>query len=486
MPTDVVELFLGQVAARPDHAAVVDAGRTYSYGEIGALAGRLAGRLSALGPHPRVAIHAPAGAFAYAAMMATLMAGGIYTPLNVSAPPLKRRRCVVQFRPDAVISTMADTPSVLEGVAPCLVIDPATVGGPVLSAPRPSHDLAYVMFTSGSTGAPKGVMVGRAALANYVGWALRAMAVTPDDRWSQHPNIGFDLSVLDIYGALCGGATLYPLDDAERRFMAGLAVKRHGLTIWNSVPSVVDLMVATRQLTADNMASLRLMTFCGEALLPAQVDAIFAARPDLTVHNTYGPTEATVSCTLLPLRAGQPRATGPTIALGQAIDGMAIHLVGGSDDGEGEIVIAGPQLAAGYWEQPEATARQFRMIDLGRGPERAYFTGDWGERRDGHLFFRRRIDTQTKISGYRVELDEINAAIRECGYTAACVVAESDLHAFVETIDPDFSGDDLAERLVDRLEPHLIPRWFHRCEALPRNANDKVDLGALIERLATL
>jgi D-alanine--poly(phosphoribitol) ligase subunit 1 len=478
---DVVELFLSHVADRPDHAAVVERGVTVTYGELGERVCRLAAIIARHGPHPKVVIHAAAGMPAYAAMLATLMVGGYYAPLNLGAPLAKQRSIVAQFQPDVVVSAASGADELLAGLAPCAVVDAAPESGaPLLLNPRVAHDLAYVIFTSGSTGAPKGVMVRRAGLTNYISWVLRAMAVTPVDRWSQHPNIGFDLSVLDIYGALCGGATLYPLDANERRFLSGVAIKRYQLTIWNSVPTVLDLMAASQQLTADNLRSLRLMTFCGEPLLPAHIEGIFAARPDLLVHNTYGPTEATVSCTLLGLdRLDHAGAAGASVAIGDPIDNMGVHLVGGETPNEGEIVITGPQLAAGYWNLPDATERQFRSLELASGSQRAYFTGDWAERRDGHIFFRSRMDMQVKVNGYRVELDEINNAIRDCGFAAASLIIDKELHAFVQAPVGTFCPDSLAGMLTDKLEAHFIPQWFHRCDHLPRNANDKIDTSAL-------
>ena len=270
--------------------------------------------------------------------------------------------------------------------------------------------------------------------------------------------------------------------DNEARLMPGTVVRQNALTIWNSVPSVIDIMRRARQLTHRNLASLRLMTFCGEPLLPAHLDAIFEAHPDVVVHNTYGPTEATVSCTLLRLDRNTYReACRSTVAIGEPIEGMSISLRGSESGDEGEIVLTGPQLAAGYWNDAKATAAAFRDIETGDGARtRAYFTGDWAKRIDGKTYFANRVDFQVKINGFRLELDEVNAAIRKLGFTGcACAMVGGKLHAFVE------SGDGLGDSalrggLESFLEPHAIPKHFHFIRALPRNANDKIDLKALI------
>ena len=267
--------------------------------------------------------------------------------------------------------------------------------------------------------------------------------------------------------------------------MPAMAIRKNRLTIWDSVPSVVDIMRHGRQLTAENLASLRLMTFCGEPLLPDHLDAIFQARPDLCVHNSYGPTEATVSCTLIRLNAGNYQAAcSSSVAIGEAIDGMEVHLVGGDTPDEGEIAIVGPQLALGYWNNPAATEAAFRPLVVDGQPRRAYFTGDWAMRVDGKIYFRSRIDFQVKINGYRLELDEINAALRKSGFVAAATaLINHELHAFIETAG-DVDETALRQSLSSLLEPHAVPKFFHPLAHLPRSANDKVDVKALIHAFA--
>ena len=353
------------------------------------------------------------------------------------------------------------------------------------------HRLAYVLFTSGSTGLPKGVSVSRAALDHYVAWVAANFAMAPADRVAQHPNLAFDISMTDMFAALCHGAALVPLTAPADRMMPARFIARERITVWNSVPSVVSLMMQAQAVTRDNLASLRLMNFCGEPLLRDQLDAIFAARPDLLVQNTYGPTEATIAMTCLPLRARDyARLCGASVALGAPIPGMDIVLAGGAHRDEGEIVIVGPQLAEGYWQDAAKTAAAFRMIDTPSGPQRGYHTGDWAERRDGHLFFKERIDFQVKVLGYRIELDEVAAAIRDCGWPVAVVFKRGDtLAALVETV-PGQAFDEPALRaaLALRIEPHAVPAVIAVVPHMPRNDNDKLDrkaAAALFEAMAT-
>lgn len=471
-------LALGESQA--NHPAVVDSGRTTTYAELTRFVRRVADRITAAAERPRVLIHLSQGMEAYAAMFATHMAGGCYTATNVRSSPARNTAVCRRFEPEVLVST-AELADSLAPTNACL-IDIANLGGHAgLETVQPEHELAYVMFTSGSTGEPKGVMVSHESLAHYIDWAITAMDVGPGDHWSQHPSISFDLSVLDIYGALSSGATLHPLDNDRDRLVPADFIRRRRLTIWNSVPSVIDLMIRARHVTAERLASLRLMTFCGEPLLPHHLEAIFEAKPDVLVHNTYGPTEATVSCTLAKLTStNYPDYANDSVAIGEAIPEMQMFLRGGNSPDEGEIVLAGVQLAKGYWKDSESTLQQFRTLRLDSEEEcRAYFTGDWGVRHDGKLFCVGRIDRQVKIKGHRLELGEVDAALRTCGADAACTVAiDGALYSFIAA-DSRFDLNDLRRRAAGILPHHAMPAELFVIEELPRTDNNKIDFGAL-------
>jgi acyl-coenzyme A synthetase/AMP-(fatty) acid ligase len=229
------------------------------------------------------------------------------------------------------------------------------------------------------------------------------------------------------------------------------------------------------------MASVRVMTFCGEALLPRHVAAIFnACRDDVFVQNTYGPTEATVSCTevVLPRERWQEMAGG-SIALGAPISGMEIHLVDND-----EIAIAGPQLARGYWRDSDSTARAFVTRNIDGVAKQVYLTGDRGEYRGEHLYFVERLDHQVKIHGHRIELGDIDAALQSCGFAEACTVhVAGRLHAFV--IAKREQIEDLRERLRSILPDYAIPSEIIPLDCMPLNANDKIDRAALAAMVAS-
>lgn len=475
--TDVVDLFLAAAAKHPHRPAVVAGGRTTSYAElerrVRAFAGRFAERTE-----PRVLLALPQQADAYAAILGTALAGGYHTPLNLAAPLAKMERIAGLLQPDFIVGAGPLASALAQAAPNAQAIDPAALKEHGLFAGNGErHRLAYILFTSGSTGLPKGVMVPREGLSNYVRWINAQFAMTADDRVSQHPNLAFDISMTDIFAALCHGAALHPLSERDRLLPARF-IAREEITVWNSVPSVVSLMMQAGEVTPRHLGSLRLMNFCGEPLLREHCDAIFAARPDLLVQNTYGPTEATVAMTCLEMRAGNYRQfCGASVALGDSIPGMGLHLVGGSHPDEGEIVLTGPQLADGYWKDAEKTAAAFRTVETPSGLCRGYHTGDWAERRDGQVFFKERIDFQVKVLGYRIELDEVAAAIRDCGWPVAVVFKRGDALAAVIERTPDRPFDESALRaaLGKKLEPHAVPAAIAEIERAPRNDNDKLD-----------
>ena len=479
---------LFQAAARDPSAIAIDEGQggVTDYATLARRVRRLAHVFAEWTSAPRVLIYMPKQADAYAAMFATLMAGGCYTPVNAGISMERVRHIMRTLRPDVVLTNRAfweDRPLLATeaGGAAVLFAEEISTGGEELRAPLPPHRLAYIMFTSGSTGLPKGVMIPRRALEHYVRWVLKELDIRPSDRCSQHPNIGFDVSVTDIFGALCAGATLVVINSELERLFPARAIRERHITVWNSVPSVVSLMMRAGQVSAEYLRSLRLFVFLGEPLLPEHLDAIFHARPDLPVYNTYGPTEATVAVTAIRLTAENYREhCRQYAALGAPFGCNRVFLAGENEAGEGEIVIAGPQLADGYLNDEDKTSAAFRPLPE-RGIDRAYFTGDLGRRVNGDLHFISRIDFQVKIHGHRLELGEVDAALRKVGLGNVASIAHDDqVIAFVEGRSAVLDKPEELRRALRRyLEDYAIPAKFVVIDNLPRNANDKIDVKEL-------
>jgi D-alanine--poly(phosphoribitol) ligase subunit 1 len=479
--SDALDQFFARARERSRHLAVVWNGESVTYASLARHARCLA-RVFARFPEPRVLIALPSGAEAYAAMLAAGLAGGYYTPVNVDSPLLKLRRIVRQLQPDIVVGYGDLAASLLAEAPGAVQVRPADAPDtPLGDGERRRHPTAYVIFTSGSTGAPKGVVIPRIALDHYVAWMRGSRMFGADDRASHYANIGFDFSVMEIYGALCAGATLFPVLGRGDRLFPARMIAREKITVWSSVPSVVSLMMRSDGVTADNLGSLRWLNFCGEPLLPQQLRAIFRACPHVVVQNTYGPTEATVSMTSLVITAADYEgACRSSVALGEPIPGMGLHLVGGRHADEGELVITGPQLASGYWQDPERSAERFREVAHGSSSAIGYFTGDWAERHAGHIFFKGRMDFQVKVKGVRVELDEVAAALREIGWPVVCVLSRGDhLVAAVEHGAAPFDQRAVTDALAARLDDAAVPRSVLPIDQMPYNENGKIDREAV-------
>jgi D-alanine--poly(phosphoribitol) ligase subunit 1 len=481
---DLLDRFLDVAARHGDRVAVRTRTGDTSFAELATLAGKFATRFSAI-PSPKVLVAYDQGLDAYAAMLGTMLAGGFYAPINVSAPREKVAAICKSFQPALIVGDESVL-SELSEVAPQAV----RIGLPEIHAAdafqrkAARHSIAYVMFTSGSTGEPKGVVISHAALAHYLDWVIDSGLFQATDRVSQNTNIAFDVSVLDIFGALCAGAMIVPFVSRGDRLMPAEGIHEHAITVWVSTPTAVSVMMRLKQLTSKNLASVRRFFFVGEPLLETHVNAIFSACPAAEIWNAYGPTEATVTVTCLKMTAGSyASAVTTSVAFGTAIPGMELHVLGGDSAEEGELVIVGPQLAEGYWNDPEQTARAFRTVDFSGTPKRAYFSGDWVRVSKGHVYFQSRIDQQVKIDGFRLELGEVAAAIRSLGWNEVVVMKlNGQLTAIIENkahIDAALIEKELHGRLQLKLEHYAMPSRFVSVEEFPRNLNDKIDLKAL-------
>lgn len=454
----------------PDQIAVEGGGKVVNYAEFASLVARLAIRFAELDKAPRIAICAPKDANTYAAMFAAMAAGGFYVPINPEAGAGRIETVLKEIKPHAIFADAAQAKRIESIVLGLTFITPDVAAWGEANLPDVlPHRLAYVIYTSGSTGRPKGVMISQSALDSYCGWAISAMQMGPSERMSQHPNIGFDLSVLDVYATLCSGATLVPLDDKLDRLFPARAIARHRLTVWNAVPSVMGMMLSSGDWGRVDTSTLRLMTFCGEPLLPRHLEGIFAVRPDIMVHNTYGPTEATVSCSLVKLTQDNfRRHCRESVDLGAAIPGTGFLIDG---EAQGELLISGPQLADGYWGDEAKTAASF----ITRDGTRFYKTGDYVEQTPGGLYFVERRDHQVKIKGHRIELGEISARLRDiAGVHAETIVDGQQIICFVEG---EFSAGELSAMLASLakvVENYMLPQQIVPLRSFPRNDNDKI------------
>lgn len=504
-----------RAADDPSHAALWVDGESYSYGELSARAGRIAGWLAhtGVGPGSRVGVLGSRSAWTYAAILGSCWAGATYVPLSPRYPEARLVQLLQRAELDALVVDAAGEAALSAAVVeacPSARLAPHESGGEgvclgpealraveVLAEPRSMSpdDLAYLMFTSGTTGTPKGVMVSAGNVAHLLGVLRERYRLGREDRFSQFFELSFDLSVFDLFMAWGAGATLFCVPDTARMTPARY-IREHALTVWFSVPSTAAFMLRVKSLEPGALPSLRLSIFCGEPLPAECAQRWREAAPDSRVENLYGPTEATVACLLAPCSEEVPTTPGRGIvAIGRPFPGTRAAIVdaegGFLPAGEsGELALAGAQVTPGYWRDPKLTAERYPVLDHPEhGPGVWYLTGDLARQDpDGDFHHLGRLDHQVKIQGHRVELEEIEAHLRAvCGGEAGVVAWPRQLGSAQGTVafvsGTSLSAADIPARLATRLPAYMIPRRVIELERLPLTPNGKLDRKALLARL---
>lgn len=504
--------FLRSTRDHADRPFYCDASQTLTYGEMGSIVGRLASHLSDRGRPKRVGILATRSLEAYAGMLAAGMAGAAYVPLNLKWP---EERIVALLEALALDALVVDakgaallTPAVLAAAPDKVVISDAAaaiepragqdvvrlgaVDAPPMevAVPVAPDDLAYIIFTSGTTGMPKGVMISAASLRSYLEQSRPWTRFTPDDRLAETCDVTFDLTVHNLFLCVEAGASLHVMSALEM-LAPGRFVRAREITVWLSVPTLVAMMRRNGSLKPGIFPSMRLSLFCGEPLPAAAAQAWADATPNGVVDNIYGPTEGTVIC--MRQRLTDPAVITPSrgiIAIGTPYETMEVAILGDglrplADGQPGEIALSGPQLAVGYFNAPEQTADRFRDID-GR---RWYLTGDLGMRdSDGVFHHLGRTDNQIKLKGNRIELEEVEMHLRRAaGSDMVAVVAwpviDGSAQGLVGFCSSTLDAATISGSMVKTLPRYMMPDPIHIVDSLPVNVNGKVDRRALVARL---
>ena len=487
-PVDLLDAFFACVRDCPGVPAVETVDGAHSYRELESLALRSAAAIQHLteNPCPRVLVALPSSQRAYAAMLGSLIVGGTFCPVEMTAPEKRNAEICEDFAPQVVLyeSTPPKFLSVLPVTTPKIdVLKPLATGS--VSPATDLSDVAYVVFTSGSTGRPKGVKISRRGFSHFLSVCQSYFDLSPGEKWGQWSSLAHDLGVMDVFMALTQCGTLVPLSKTERLRPAKAIRDRH-ISVWQSVPSVLEFMIRGNQLTSDYLASLRVMSFCGEPLHREQLQALFNVRPDLNVFNTYGTTETIGFNTLNRLTSENfvDSCEMGSVAIGEDVSGWSIHLRNGNGDEEGEIVVASDFLSAGYWLDEERTRSSFRQLEFaGSVTQRCYFTGDWGLRRGDRLYCSGRMDRQVNIHGERIDPGEIDSRLRQAGFPNAYTIdKDGELYAFVESTET-LDQEQIRDSLRPSLSFHAIPRVIRALPNLPRNQNGKIDREALLREM---
>lgn len=516
--------FLRSTDRYPDRKALLVNNQAFTYRDLRKEAGRIAAAIGMreLEPYPLAAVFAYRSLTAYSGVLGVLASGKGYVPLNPKFPIERSRRMLILSGCRVLVvgkEAYRALPELLEGIAQNLTVilpDVQDVAGlPALhpkhrfvtsaelskrnTAPQPDvspSSVAYLLFTSGSTGQPKGVPISHSNVCSYIRYTCDHYEATQNDRFSQEFDQTFDLSVHDMFVCWERGACLFCVP--ERSVMAPAKfIRDNALTMWFSVPSVIGTLSRLRLLQPGCFPSLRFSLFCGEPLPATYAQAWQEAAPNSILENLYGPTEATIAISNYhwdSARSPQQCVNG-IVPIGGIFDGQRARVV---DQGQravptgevGELCLSGSQVTTGYWNNPGKNGEQFVHLP-GDGKSLWYRTGDLAKQDEaGCLFYLGRIDHQVKVRGHRVELQEIEEVVRKaCGCSQVVSVpwpvrngSADGVVAFVSGLKSLDNGRVLAY-CSGILPEYMVPRRIYLIGEMPLSVNGKIDRQRLVQVL---
>jgi amino acid adenylation domain-containing protein len=488
----------------PTHTALWVNEINYSYAQLEGYANELAKLVNSDAEGEFVGILAHRSIHAFAGILGAAQSGKAYVPLNPGFPENRLAQTMHQSGMTILLASpeYADLAERLCAISElgirlvvadfsesmCTIITNKVIGGTErkseLTPSEPSR-YAYMLFTSGSTGVPKGVPVSQRNVAAYIDSINRQFNFTPQDRFSNVFDLNFDLSVHDMFISWSNGASLYCLSERDVLTPAAF-IKRHEISCWFSTPSTLLVMDRLRQLKQAGFPSIRLSLFCGEALHESLALKWQDAAPNSQLCNLYGPTETTIAISGYAIDPDQPISRNGILSIGKVFDQHSFkvvdqHLNEVTEGEQGELLLSGPQVVEGYWNNPELTSRNFVL----RENKIWYRTGDLvAQQPDGSLFFFGRIDFQVKIQGRRIELTEIDFVIADLADTSSVVtVVLENKHGrklLISCIASTTSFgqeklDDIAHGCRSKLPTYMIPENILIFDTFPLNSNGKTD-----------
>ncbi len=509
-----------QASRRPDSPAIVMKNRSMSYRELDARSTQLARMLKhwKCRPGDRIGFMIPKSPEAYVSIFGILKADCIYVPLDPAGPPERTIKMVQKADVSWILANGRaedKTGRLLSGIHPS---DELRLGwmdsgsAAVKMSVKPDfyiNDLdafsteppeyqnspdspAHILFTSGSTGEPKGVVNTHLNNIHFINWAVKYFGITAEDRLSGHPPLHFDLSHLDLFSTVAAGAQLHPVPPHFNVFPKFISdfIRSRKLTQWFSVPSVLSLMANMNVVKTGDFPDLRRIMWCGEVLPTASLVYHMKRLPHVQFTNLYGPTETTIASSYYTIPECPVEETKP-VPIGKACSGEKLYVLDGAMKPVearqvGGLYISGKGVGKGYWNDPKKTDEVFIPNPFSDNPdELMYKTGDLAViDEDGLAYFHGREDSQIKSRGYRIEPGEVENALYSLQLTLECAVVGVPSNEFGSPIlgcgyvtGPETTIDikQLKQKLGELLPAYMIPEKWKEFEVLPKNKNGKID-----------
>lgn len=479
---------------RPDADAVRNLGQVTSYAELNEAANKIAATLLEMGVESgdRVVIFAAKSQYAIAAIYGVLRVGGIYVPIDPTAP---NERVRAQIKAASPSCALADTRRKLRLVEsrmmlPCIDISkniPTRVNASWLKSraqERAMDDGAYILMTSGSTGTPKGILHTHRSGMAYATMAAKLCDLAVSDRVSHHTPLHFDMSIFDIFACAQAGACVVVIPEMHTKMPASLAslLEQEQITVWYSVPYALIQLNERGALGTCDLSKLRIVMFAGETMPPAAIKAFATHVPNAAFINAYGPTE-TNHCVSAKLSSNDLDGIS-AIPIGLPDSGVEIRVAGREPSmASGELLIASDQVMQGYWQNEKLSKQSFETLPDASGTMRKFYrTGDIVQiKSDGQIMLLGRADRQIKLRGYRIELDEIERSLANTkGVSEAAVVYENGcITAFVTGANlPDVS--EITDHISQYLPAYAQPERIIPLDHFARTSTGKIDRKALI------
>ena len=486
-------------------------GATVTYAQLDSLSNQIAHYYASRGLKKGdvIAIFNNKSPIGYSCTLAALKCGIIYTNLDLTSPYQRIKKIAERCKPklllyDVDCSLRAEmeelqipTVNLYEGFEAQLKGFNSTL--PTFTADVTGADGAYIMFTSGSTGFPKGAVITHANLINFISWGQNEYGITKDDIMTNANPIYFDNSVFDFYVCLFSGAQLAPLTNDVTREPFGLvkAVAAAGCTTWFSVPSLLVYLITTKALAANSLPAMKRFIFGGEGFPKPRLKKLYEMYgANAGLYNVYGPTECTCICSSYKISEVDFEDMNNLAPLGYLAPNFGYVLLNADATGSfGELGLKGPNVGAGYFNDAERTQKSFIQNPYNSNyNETISCTGDLVQVDDtGKLHFKGRADNQVKHMGYRIELEEIEAMLVTLEYVnEAAVIYErineslGQIVAFVSSHDVNADSARVIADIKKLVPEYLVPRKVQLMEALPKNQNGKTDKVALKELKTTV